>query len=234
NHRPGHGHHDVVRRRRVRVRRVGDAHDRRRRARHQRGQHQDPPATGVPVGGRRVEARPAAYRLHAGSPLLADQTGLDQYVEGQGRRVGEAPGRRRRARLADQRPNGWQAARSGTLAAMQRDDTIHLGEHRVGSAHRPYVIAEMSGNHNQSLDKALELVEAAAAAGAHAIKLQTYTADTMTLPVRGPGFVIENPASLWHGRTLYDLYQEAHTPWEWHRPIFDLSRRLGIDCFSSP
>jgi len=117
---------------------------------------------------------------------------------------------------------------------MQRDDTIHLGEHRVGSAHRPYVIAEMSGNHNQSLDKALELVEAAAAAGAHAIKLQTYTADTMTLPVRGPGFVIENPASLWHGRTLYDLYQEAHTPWEWHRPIFDLSRRLGIDCFSSP
>jgi N-acetylneuraminate synthase len=117
---------------------------------------------------------------------------------------------------------------------MKRFDTIRIGESLVGRSHRPYVIAEMSGNHNQSLDRALALVEAAAASGAHAIKLQTYTAATMTLPVREPGFVIENPASLWHGRTLYDLYDEAHTPWEWHRPIFDLSRELGIDCFSSP
>lgn len=92
----------------------------------------------------------------------------------------------------------------------------------------------MSGNHNQSLDRALSIVEAAAAAGAHALKIQTYTADTMTLQMAGGGFSIEDPSSLWSGRSLYDLYQEAHTPWEWHKPIFERCRELGMIGFSSP
>ncbi|WP_309090539.1 pseudaminic acid synthase [Phenylobacterium sp.] len=96
------------------------------------------------------------------------------------------------------------------------------------------MIAEMSGNHNQSLGRALEIVDAAAANGADAIKLQTYTADTMTLNVRMPGFVIEDPNSLWAGRQLYELYQEAYTPWEWHKPIMDRAATLGLHCFSSP
>jgi len=98
----------------------------------------------------------------------------------------------------------------------------------------PYIIAEMSGNHNQSLQKALELVEAAANAGAHAIKLQTYTADTITMNCATDHFMINDEKSLWHGRKLHDLYQEAHTPWDWHKPIFDKAKSLGIDCFSSP
>jgi N-acetylneuraminate synthase len=92
----------------------------------------------------------------------------------------------------------------------------------------------MSGNHNQDLNRALTIVEAAAASGAHAIKLQTYTADTMTLDISRDEFVIDDPASLWRGRTLYDLYEEAHTPWEWHEAIFARSRELGLECFSSP
>ena len=92
----------------------------------------------------------------------------------------------------------------------------------------------MSGNHNQSLDRALEIVEAAAHAGAHAIKLQTYTADTMTLDVRGGSFDIQDKESLWSGRNLYDLYQQAHTPWEWHQPILEKACELGLICFSSP
>jgi N-acetylneuraminate synthase len=104
----------------------------------------------------------------------------------------------------------------------------------VGPDHAPYTIAELSGNHNQSLDRALQIVDAAAAAGADAIKLQTYTADTMTLNTNKPGFVIDDPKSLWHGRQLYDLYKEAHTPWEWHKPIMDRARSQGMACFSSP
>ena len=96
------------------------------------------------------------------------------------------------------------------------------------------MIAEMSGNHNQSLDRALEIIEAAAAAGAHAVKLQTYTADTMTLNLDAPGFRIEDEQSLWHGRTLYELYEEAHTPWEWHAPIMNRAKELGMICFSTP
>jgi N-acetylneuraminate synthase len=92
----------------------------------------------------------------------------------------------------------------------------------------------MSGNHNQSLDRALAIVDAAAQAGADAIKLQTYTAETMTLDVRAPGFVIDDPDSLWKGRQLYELYDEAHTPWDWHRPIMERAMQHGLHCFSTP
>ena len=104
----------------------------------------------------------------------------------------------------------------------------------IGPGQRPYLIAEMSGNHNQSLERALEIVDAAAANGADAIKLQTYTAETMTLNVRMPGFVIDDPKSLWAGRQLYDLYEEAHTPWEWHAPIMERAASHGVHCFSTP
>lgn len=112
--------------------------------------------------------------------------------------------------------------------------TLSIGSHPVGAESSPFIIAEMSGNHNQSLERALEIVEAAAQTGAHALKLQTYTADTMTLPISEGEFVVSDPTSLWYGRTLYDLYQEAHTPWEWHAPIFDRCRELGIVCLSTP
>ena len=107
-------------------------------------------------------------------------------------------------------------------------------ERAIGAGHRPYLIAEMSGNHNQSLERALEIVDAAAASGADALKLQTYTADTMTLDVAMPGFVIDDPKSLWAGRRLHDLYQEAHTPWDWHRPIIERATAHGLHCFSTP
>jgi len=97
----------------------------------------------------------------------------------------------------------------------------------------PFIIAEMSGNHNGSLSRALEIVDAIASSGAHAVKLQTYTAETMTLEVSEGEFVIHDPASLWAGRSLFDLYQEAHTPWEWHKPIFDRAKQLGLVAFSS-
>jgi N-acetylneuraminate synthase len=111
---------------------------------------------------------------------------------------------------------------------------VKIGTREVGPGVRPYLIAEMSGNHNHSLDRALAIVDAAADCGADAIKLQTYTADTMTLDVHMPGFVIDDPASLWNGRQLYDLYREAHTPWEWHGPIIERARARGLDCFSTP
>ncbi len=104
----------------------------------------------------------------------------------------------------------------------------------IGIGQRPFIIAEMSGNHNQSLERALEIVEAAAKSGAHALKIQTYTANTMTLNVKGKGFVIEDEGNLWKGRHLYDLYKEAYTPWEWHKPIFDRARELGMIPFSTP
>ena len=93
---------------------------------------------------------------------------------------------------------------------------IRIGNHEVGEAAAPFIIAELSGNHDGSLDKALAIVDAIAESGAHALKLQTYTADTMTIDLAEREFVIENPASLWAGRNLYSLYQEAHTPWDWH------------------
>jgi pseudaminic acid synthase len=114
------------------------------------------------------------------------------------------------------------------------DSSIQIGEHRIGRDHPPFVIAEMSGNHNQSIDRALEIVEAAAAAGAHALKLQTYTADSITLDVQGGDFFISDEKSLWKGSTLHDLYQKAATPYEWHAPLFARARKLGMVCFSTP
>jgi pseudaminic acid synthase len=111
---------------------------------------------------------------------------------------------------------------------------MKIGNRTIGREQRPYIIAEMSGNHNQSLDRALAIVDAAADAGADAIKLQTYTPETMTLDVRAPGFVIEDEKSLWAGRQLFDLYREAHTPWDWHKPILDRAQARGIHCFSTP
>lgn len=111
---------------------------------------------------------------------------------------------------------------------------IIIGQRRIGRDAPPFVIAEMSGNHNQSLERALRLVDAAADAGAHALKLQTYTADTMTIDVSLPGFQIEDPHSLWNGQTLYDLYRRAHTPWEWHAPIFERCVKRGLVAFSTP
>lgn len=99
---------------------------------------------------------------------------------------------------------------------------------------KPLIIAEMSGNHNQSLDQALKLVDAAADAGAHTVKLQTYTADTMTLDLTEGEFFISDPSSLWHGQSLYELYRKAHTPWEWHEPIMQRAKEKGLICFSTP
>jgi len=104
----------------------------------------------------------------------------------------------------------------------------------IGTAYRPFIIAEMSGNHNQSLERALEIVDAAAKAGAHALKLQTYTADTMTLDLDKGEFFISDPKSPWNGTSLYKLYQQAYTPWEWHAPIMRRAKELGMTCFSTP
>ena len=104
----------------------------------------------------------------------------------------------------------------------------------IGDENKPFVIAEMSGNHNQSLDRALEIVDAAAAAGAHGLKIQTYTADTMTIPHDKGLFYIDDPKSLWNGKTLHELYEIAHTPWEWHKPIFERARQKGMIPFSTP
>ena len=111
---------------------------------------------------------------------------------------------------------------------------IHIGQRAIGANHAPFIIAEMSGNHNQSLERALEIVDAAAVAGAHALKLQTYTADAITLNVRNKDFLIDDKKSLWDGSNLHDLYQKAYTPWEWHQPIMERAQQHGMVCFSSP
>ena len=110
---------------------------------------------------------------------------------------------------------------------------IKIGDIVIGDANAPFVIAEMSGNHNQSLERALEIVEAAVKSGAHALKLQTDTAATMTLNVSGGEFYIDDENSLWKGQNLHDLYKQAYTPWEWHKPIMQRANDLGIICFSS-
>jgi N-acetylneuraminate synthase len=104
----------------------------------------------------------------------------------------------------------------------------------IGRELPPLIVAEMSGNHNQSLDRALEIVKAAAKTGAHALKLQTYTADTMTLDLNEEAFTVNDPQSQWYGKKLYNLYNEAHTPWEWHKIIFEKARELGMMAFSTP
>ncbi|MEH2088012.1 pseudaminic acid synthase [Nostoc sp.] len=111
---------------------------------------------------------------------------------------------------------------------------INIADRIIGASHLPFVVAEISGNHNQSLERALDIVEAAAKAGVHAIKVQTYTADTMTLDINEGDFYINSPNSLWHGKSLYQLYQQAYTPWEWHKPIFERCEELGIIGFSTP
>jgi len=115
---------------------------------------------------------------------------------------------------------------------MPADITIQ--NRKIGANHPPFIVAEMSGNHNQSLDRALEIVEAAAKTGAHALKLQTYTADTLTLDVKEGEFYIDDPNNLWCGNSLHELYQQAYTPWEWHDPIFKRCQELGLICFSTP
>jgi N-acetylneuraminate synthase len=111
---------------------------------------------------------------------------------------------------------------------------IKIGSRKIGQEHSPFIIAEMSGNHNQSLNRALEIVEAAAKTGAHALKIQTYTPDTMTIDMDEREFHISDPDSLWSGTSLYKLYDKAYTPWEWHKPILDRARELGIIAFSTP
>lgn len=113
-------------------------------------------------------------------------------------------------------------------------ESIRIADKLIGQAEAPFIIAEMSGNHNQSLERALKIVEAAAKTGAHALKIQTYTPDTMTIDLDEREFHISDLNSLWAGTSLYKLYGEAYTPWEWHKLIFDRARELGIMAFSTP
>jgi len=111
---------------------------------------------------------------------------------------------------------------------------IKINQYIVGMSHPPFIIAEMSGNHNQSLERALEIVEVVAKTGAHALKIQTYTPDTMTLDIDEREFHIGDPNNLWAGISLYNLYAQAHTPWDWHEPIFRRAKELGLIVFSTP
>jgi len=109
---------------------------------------------------------------------------------------------------------------------------VSIAGRKIGAGEPPYIVAEMSGNHNHELGRALRIIDAAKAAGADAVKLQTYRADTITIDHHGDEFIVKG--GLWNGRRLYELYEEAHTPWEWHAPIFEHARRIGITVFSSP
>ncbi|MDD4975392.1 MAG: pseudaminic acid synthase [Bacteriovorax sp.] len=111
---------------------------------------------------------------------------------------------------------------------------IKIGKYTIGKNHPPFIIAEMSGNHNHSLERAFAIVDAAAASGAHALKIQTYTPDTMTLNIAEKEFFISDSNSLWKGKSLYDLYAEAMTPWEWHKPIKERCEKHGMLFFSTP
>jgi pseudaminic acid synthase len=111
-------------------------------------------------------------------------------------------------------------------------ETFNIDGRPIGPEHPPYIVAEMSGNHNGEIARAIRLIDAAKESGADAVKLQTYTADTITIDHDGPGFVLEG--GLWDGRRLYELYQEAHTPWQWHAELFEHARRIGITIFSAP
>lgn len=120
----------------------------------------------------------------------------------------------------------------GRVKSMKNCASLHIDGRCIGREQPPYIIAELSANHNGCLDRAMSIVQEAKAAGADAVKLQTYTADTITLDSDAADFQIRG--GLWDGRTLHQLYQEAHMPWEWHRPLFEFARRLGITIFSSP
>lgn len=111
---------------------------------------------------------------------------------------------------------------------------ISVAGRKIGPDHEPFIIAEMSGNHNGSLDRAIEIVKAAAETGVDCLKFQTYTADTMTLDLHSDDFVINDSKSLWNGRQLHDLYKEAYTPWEWHKELFEIAKSLNVLSFSSP
>lgn len=117
---------------------------------------------------------------------------------------------------------------------MTSDRSLQVGAHTVDAHHRPFVVAEMSGNHNGDLGRALAIVDAVAESGAQALKLQTYRADTITIDADGPAFRVSDGHELWGGKNLYQLYEQAHTPWEWHAPIFERAREHGLVPFSSP
>jgi pseudaminic acid synthase len=144
-------------------------------------------------------------------------------------------GTTRNATAAERRTSRQESDTGNSyLGCGSSEVCVQIGSRLVGPASAPFIIAEMSGNHNQSLERALAIVDAAADAGAHAIKLQTYTADTMTLAVSEGEFFISDPDSLWKGNSLHDLYKLAYTPWEWHAPIIARAQSRGIECFSSP
>ncbi|WP_367399719.1 pseudaminic acid synthase [Pseudomonas migulae] len=126
---------------------------------------------------------------------------------------------------------GQHAAR-GTGAPSVRQPVLSIAGRRIGPAEPPYIVAEMSGNHNGDINRAFRIIEAAKLAGADAVKIQTYRADTITIDHCGPEFMVSG--GLWDGRRLYELYEEAHTPWEWHEAIFEHGRKVGITVFSSP
>ena len=111
---------------------------------------------------------------------------------------------------------------------------INLGTHKIGTKHKPFIVAEMSGNHNGSLKRALEIVKRAASCGVSAIKLQTYTPDTMTIKSNKRDFIVTDKKSIWSGKNLYDLYKIAHTPWRWHQKIFQEAKKYGLVYFSTP
>src|SRR3546814_10410126 len=115
---------------------------------------------------------------------------------------------------------------------MQSANAVRTSGRTGGAGHPPYIVAEMSGNHNWDIELAFRIMEAAKQAVADSVKSQTYRADTITIDHHGPEFMVQD--GLWDGRRLYELYEEAHTPWEWHAPIFERARKIGITVFSAP
>jgi N-acetylneuraminate synthase len=184
-----------------------------------------PEARGRGVAGRMVKAFVEAFPHR----LLAEIKGSNPASV----RVAKATGFRRTAEV-DGVLHFERPARPPAFSneIEQRGKAMNIAGRPIGHHAAPFVIAEMSGNHNQSLERALAIVDAAAESGAHAIKLQTYTADTITM--REIEHVISDSDSLWRGQSLYELYDQAHTPWEWHAAIFDRARSAGLIAFSSP